>query len=109
MTKGEYSFVVINGKYTHAVLKVAKPGDFRVQDDFGGTVHNHEATNEEIAFAENAVKACVEKPMYARVDVIFDNNNKLAISEIELIEPELWFRNHNDAATLLAREIKKMV
>ena len=29
---------MINGQFTHAVLKKAKPGDFRVQDDFGGTV-----------------------------------------------------------------------
>ena len=109
ITHGEYSFILIDGKYTHAVLKVAKPGDFRVQDDFGGTVHNHKATKEEISFAENAVKACIEKPMYARVDVIIDNNNKLAISEIELIEPELWFRKHHDAAVLLARAIKKLI
>ena len=109
MTKGEYSLVVINGKYTHAVLKIAKAGDFRVQDDFGGTVHNHEATQEEISFAENAVKACPELPIYARVDVILDNNNKLAISELELIEPELWFRNHHNASTQLAKAIKKMV
>jgi len=107
MTKGEYSFVVINGNYTHAVLKIAKPGDFRVQDDFGGTVHEHNASKEEITFAENAVKACIDDPMYARVDVIIDNNNKLAISEIELIEPELWFRKHHDAATLLAKSIKR--
>ena len=109
VTKGEYSFVVLNGTYSHAVLKTAKPGDFRVQDDFGGAVHNHEATEEQIHFAENAVKACIEMPMYARVDVIIDNNNKLAISELELIEPELWFRNHPDATTNLAKEIKKLI
>ena len=28
----------MNGIYTHAVLKKAKSGDFRVQDDFGGSV-----------------------------------------------------------------------
>lgn len=108
MTKGEYSFVVINGKYSHAVLKIAKPGDFRVQDDFGGTVHIHNATNAQITFAENAVKACIEQPMYARVDVIVDNDDKLAISELELIEPELWFRHHSEAATKLAKAIKKL-
>lgn len=108
MTKGEFSFVVINGKYSHAVLKIAKPGDFRVQDDFGGTVHMHQATIEEIYFAENTVKACIETPMYARVDAIIDNNNKLAISELELIEPELWFRNNPGASTILAKEIKKL-
>ena len=109
MTKGEFSFVIINGKYSHAVLKIAKPGDFRVQDDFGGTVHVHQANKEQIQFSENAVKACKGKPMYARVDVIIDNDDKLAISEIELIEPELWFRNHQNAALILAKEIKKLL
>ncbi|MFD0964001.1 ATP-grasp domain-containing protein [Pseudofulvibacter geojedonensis] len=109
VTKGEYSFMVMNGKYTHAVLKIAKPGDFRVQDDFGGSVHIHEATPEEKTFAEKAVLACPELPMYARVDVIIDNNNNLAISEVELIEPELWFRNHHEAATVLAKGIKKLI
>ena len=107
LTKGEYSFIVIDGTYSHAVLKIAKPGDFRVQDDFGGTVHQHVASTQQIAFAENAVKACVELPIYARVDVIIDNTNALAISEIELIEPELWFRNAPEAATKLAKGIKK--
>lgn len=109
LTHGEYSFVIINGKYTHAVQKIAKPGDFRVQDDFGGTVHVYDPSTQEITFAENAVNACIEKPMYARVDVIIDNNNKLAISEIELIEPELWFRNNQKAAIALAKEVKKML
>ena len=35
-TKGEVAFMIFGGKYSHAVLKKAKPGDFRVQDDFGG-------------------------------------------------------------------------
>ncbi len=108
MTKGEYSFVVINGQYSHAVLKIAKPGDFRVQDDYGGTVHIHDATKDQIAFAEKAVQACPELPIYARVDVILDNTNTLAISEIELIEPELWFRHQPTAATLLAKAIMQL-
>ena len=105
-TKGEVSHVLINGKHSHSVLKKAKEGDFRVQDDFGGTLHNYEPSNEEISFAEFAVSKCIELPLYARVDVIWDNNNELAISELELIEPELWFRRENSAPNLLAKEIK---
>ncbi|RSC93069.1 ATP-grasp domain-containing protein [Tenacibaculum singaporense] len=106
--KGEISLMVMNGKFTHAVLKIAKSGDFRVQDDFGGSVHNYIPTKEEIAFAENAVKACVETPIYARVDVFTDNYGKLAIAELELIEPELWFRNYPAAADELAKGIKQL-
>ncbi|MEM6719604.1 MAG: hypothetical protein AAF611_09830 [Bacteroidota bacterium] len=108
VTKGEISLMVMNGKYTHAILKQAKKGDFRVQDDFGGSVHEYQASPEEIAFAEKAVQACFELPMYARVDIVWDNNDQLAISELELIEPELWFRFHNSAATELARGIKSL-
>ncbi|MFK7749603.1 MAG: RimK family alpha-L-glutamate ligase [Kordia sp.] len=109
MSKGEISIIVINGKYTHAILKKAKQGDFRVQDDFGGSVHEYKPSATEIEFAENAVKACIEMPMYARVDIIWDNENQLAISELELIEPELWFRFNKNAATQLANGIKELI
>jgi glutathione synthase/RimK-type ligase-like ATP-grasp enzyme len=108
-THGEKTLVVIGGKFTHAVIKKAKPGDFRVQDDFGGTVHHYIPTNEEIAFAERTVSACVPIPLYGRVDILRDNNDQLAVSELELIEPELWFRFHPPAAQLLAEEIVKII
>ena len=107
--QGEVSLVVIDGKFTHAVLKIAKKGDFRVQDDFGGTVQPYKASFEEIKFAEYAVNACNEAPIYARVDVFTDNDGILALSELELIEPELWFRNNPKAANLLALSIKKLI
>ncbi|MEA3460581.1 MAG: hypothetical protein U9R49_01800 [Bacteroidota bacterium] len=100
--KGELSFVVIGGTCTHAMLKKAKIGDFRVQDDFGGTLHPYKASEEEIAFAEAVVSHCKEQPLYARVDAIWDNQDQLVISELELIEPELWFRFNPDAADRLA-------
>jgi glutathione synthase/RimK-type ligase-like ATP-grasp enzyme len=106
---GEISLVIINGKFTHAVLKKAKKGDFRVQDDWGGTVHIYNPNKEEINFAEDAIKACIEFPAYARVDITTDNNGKLAIVELELIEPELWFRNNPKSANLLAKTIKNQL
>lgn len=109
VSKGEISMMVMNGKFTHAVLKIAKAGDFRVQDDFGGSVHDYAPSPDEIAFAEHAVKSCIEIPIYARVDVFLDNQSRLALAELELIEPELWFRNHPPAAMELAKGIKKRV
>jgi glutathione synthase/RimK-type ligase-like ATP-grasp enzyme len=98
-TKGELSLMLFNGVYSHAVRKRAKVGDFRVQDDFGGTVQNHEASGAEIAFAKRAVAACAPfKPLYARVDICWDNQDALCLAELELIEPELWFRQNDDAA-----------
>ena len=84
VSQGEISMMVFNGQYTHAVLKIAKPGDFRVQDDFGGSVHDYTPSLEEINFAENCVKACTELPMYARVDIFIDNDGKIALLNLNL-------------------------
>jgi len=109
VSKGEISIMLFNGHYTHAVLKKAKTGDFRVQDDFGGTVHTYEPNKEEIAFAIRAIEACPERPLYARVDIFYDNDHKLALGELELIEPELWFRNYPKAASVMAYAIHEQL
>jgi len=106
--KGEISLILIGGKYTHAVKKIAKKGDFRVQDDHGGRVEKYTPTKEEIVFAENCLTASPYKPMYVRVDIVYDNNDKPSLSELELIEPELWFRFFPEAAEKLAEEINKL-
>ena len=41
--------------------------------------------------------------------MVYDNNNELSLSELELIEPELWFRNYPEAAKNLAEEISKII
>jgi glutathione synthase/RimK-type ligase-like ATP-grasp enzyme len=104
-TKGEVALMVFGGKYSHAVLKKAKQGDFRVQDDFGGSVHEYTPTAIEIQFAEKAVACVSPLPAYARVDMIWDNADQLCVSELELIEPELWFRKHPPAAEMMAAAI----
>ncbi|MFN0075579.1 MAG: RimK family alpha-L-glutamate ligase [Prosthecobacter sp.] len=105
LTEGELSLTVIGGRCTHAVRKIAKPGDFRVQDDHGGTVHHHTPTAEEVAFAEAAVAACPQSPLYARVDAVRDESGELSLMELELVEPELFFRFHPPAADALAAAI----
>lgn len=104
-TRGEASLVVIDGKYTHAVLKRAKQGDFRVQDDFGGTVEHYKPTKKEIEFAEHAVSKVEGNPIYARVDIVWNEKNEPMLGELELIEPELWFRFNPVAAALLAKAV----
>ena len=103
---GEASLMVIDGKFTHAILKKAKPGDFRVQDDFGGTVHDYVPTKKEIEFAEMVIEKCKAKPLYGRVDIIWDNEKNFYLSELEIIEPELWLRNYPKSAESIAEAVK---
>ena len=68
-------------------------------------MHVYEPTREEIAFAEQAVAACIIQPVYARADIIRDNDGHLALMELELIEPEMWFRLFPEAAGRLAEAV----
>ncbi len=100
--------VLFGGMFSHAVLKKAKLGDFRVQDDFGGTLHPFEPTEEMILLAEKATQ-CVEPiPMYARVDLVWDLNDTVCVSELELVEPELWMRRMPESAMSFATQLAKL-
>ncbi|QNL23016.1 hypothetical protein HZR84_14050 [Hyphobacterium sp. CCMP332] len=106
LTKGEVSLMYFGGKFTHAILKMAKAGDFRVQDDFGGSLHEYTANKNEINFGENVLSVLDVIPDYARVDILWNEENDPVLSELELIEPELWFRFNPDSAMVFARLLK---
>lgn len=103
--KGEISLIMIDGVHSHSVLKKAKSGDFRVQDDFGGSVEDYSPNESEISFAEHLISVISPTPTYARVDLMWDNSDQLVLSEIELIEPELWMRRNPESADKLAEAI----
>ncbi|GAA4444252.1 hypothetical protein GCM10023188_46000 [Pontibacter saemangeumensis] len=88
-TKGEWSFLFFNGIYSHAVLKAAKAGDFRVQHFFGGTVHTPEPPAGLLAAAQTIADRHAPGCLYARVDGV-ELAGELALMELELIEPFLF-------------------
>lgn len=105
LEQGEDSLMVFGGRYSHAVRKLAKPGDFRVQDDHGGTVHARQPLDAQVELAERAMAACDPRPAYGRVDMIQDDAGRWIVMELELIEPELWLRFAPASATAFARAI----
>ncbi|MCC5934262.1 MAG: hypothetical protein LAT75_02235 [Candidatus Cyclonatronum sp.] len=102
---GEDTLMVLNGTYTHAVRKCAAKGDFRVQDDWGGTVQAYEPEPAQIALAEQAMAAVSPQPVYGRADMVRDAHGNWAIMELELLEPELWIRYHPPSAEPFAEAI----
>lgn len=88
--QGELSLMIFNGAFSHAVIKRAKPGDFRVQPSLGGTEIQVEAPPEAIALAHAALAAAPTAAVYARVDMIADATGAWQIMELELIEPALF-------------------
>lgn len=94
--KGEWSFLFFNGQHSHTVLKTAKPGDFRVQHFFGGTVHTPEPPAALLEAAHNIVDKYAENCLYARVDGV-EQNGELVLMELELIEPFLFMATSEGA------------
>ena len=72
LVAGEVTVMAVDGETCHAVRKRPKPGDFRVQDDHGGTVEHHEPADDELALARQALAACDPLPLYGRVDMLRD-------------------------------------
>jgi hypothetical protein len=107
--RGEASLMWFGGTYSHSVLKMAQPNDFRVQDDFGGTLHPFLPDADTLELAEKALSACPVMPVYARVDVMWDKEGRPCVSELELIEPELWMRRHPPAALHFARALEAAI
>lgn len=104
-TRGEASLMVFDGAFTHSILKRAKAGDFRVQDDFGGSVHPYEHTSDEVDLAQRVMAQCSSVPAYGRVDIVWNEQNQPMVSELEIIEPELWVRTAPWAADHFAKAI----
>lgn len=108
-TTGEDTLMVFNGRYTHAIRKKAKAGDFRVQDDHGGTFETYEPSEAQIKLALDAMKASGYNLTYGRVDMVKDDAGTDLIMELEIVEPELWIRLHPESAAVFADEIVRAV
>ena len=94
--------VYLGGAFSHAVVKRAKRGDFRVQKDYGGRVDVTTPSPVLSAFANNVMTHVPSTCLYARVDVVESSRGPL-LMELELIEPELFFLIVPEAAERFAQ------
>jgi len=93
-THGEVSTIHIDGALAQVVQKVPVAGDYRVQDDWGATDHPTTLAPIELALSEQVLAAASAFDLlYARVDYLRDDDGRLVVTELELIEPSLFFRH----------------
>jgi glutathione synthase/RimK-type ligase-like ATP-grasp enzyme len=102
---GEFSLMLFDGEFSHAVVKRPKTGDFRVQPHLGGVTLPSSAPPGGIALAKQALAAAPAKATYARVDMVPDDEGTLRIMEMELIEPALFLDYAPDAGAAFVRSI----
>lgn len=102
--EGEYSFIYFQHHFSHAVIKKPQGDEFRVQGDFGGSVHRYDPSPEEIREVQKMLNTFPHRYEYARVDFV-RHLGKTLLMELEVIEPELFFRFHPEGATMFAKNI----
>jgi glutathione synthase/RimK-type ligase-like ATP-grasp enzyme len=107
-TKGEWSFIFFRKEYSHGVLKRAKPGDFRVQNDFGGYLEDSSPSPSLVEQAQAIVNLVEEPLLFARVDGI-DVDGTLILMELELIDPVLFLGVDHHAPLRFASAIMSTV
>ena len=106
LSYGEISLTFFGGEYSHTVLKTPKTGDFRVQEEHGGIIHRIDPDPEIIAFARRSLAAVQSDLLYARVDLVFLENQQPAIMELELIEPSLYLSYDEESPERFADAIE---
>lgn len=97
ITEGEYSLFYFGGRLSHAVQKVPKPGDFRVQEEHGGDIRPAAISDELRELSDRVLAAITPAPLQARIDLVRLDDGSLAVMEVELIEPSLYLRMHPEA------------
>lgn len=88
--EGELSLFAIDGHFSHAARKVATGGDFRIQPQFGGRFTRYTPDAEARGVFDAVLAALPAAPLYVRIDLIRRGDGRLAVMEVEAIEPDLY-------------------
>lgn len=105
---GEVSAICVEGRPAHWVRKIPVPGDYRVQDDHGASDQPYRPAPGDVDLVESVLAAAMhalghERPLlYSRVDLLRAPGGGWMLTELELIEPSLFFRHGPSTAGRLA-------
>ncbi|KCZ94620.1 ATP-grasp domain-containing protein [Hyphomonas johnsonii] len=88
--EGELSFIFVDGVFSHALVKRAASGDYRIQSAYGGIETAITPTEADLGAARDVLGKLESPPLYARVDMLRGNDGALLLMELELIEPYLY-------------------
>jgi glutathione synthase/RimK-type ligase-like ATP-grasp enzyme len=102
-SEGEWSLLFFAGRFSHAVIKRPRSGDFRVQIDHGGTAEPAEPPAAVLARAERILAGVHGPWLYARVDgCVLSGRRGFHLMELEMLEPSLFFAQNPEAPARFA-------
>lgn len=86
---GETTLTFIDGRFSHAVRRVLKPGEWRANPQFGITYERQEVSADVVKAAGAYLRLLPQTPLYARVDGLVRPGGFM-LTELELIDPYLY-------------------
>lgn len=89
--KGEYSVIFFDGQYAHTVHKTPQKDEFRVNSQFQGKLKRMDPPPQILEVAQQVIKSLDTVPVYARVDLIQNEEGEGLLLEFEVNEPSLYF------------------
>ncbi|MGH8195759.1 MAG: ATP-grasp domain-containing protein [Woeseiaceae bacterium] len=108
-TEGEYSLFYFGDHYSHAIRKIPKARDFRVQEEHGARIEAIAPDEALVQCADRILELVKPVPVYARCDLVRAADGGLLLMELELIEPSMYLRMDADAAERFAIEFDRHV
>lgn len=101
---GELSFVFFGGVFSHALRKVPRAGEFRVQVEYGGARLSLRPSASLIEQARAILEAAPCATTYGRVDGV-EVDGRLHLMELEVLDPTLFFEIDPWAAERFAEAV----
>ncbi len=105
--EGEYSLFYFGGRYSHAILKKPKAGDFRSQEEHGADILHSTANDTMRAAAEKMLSTLDPAPVYARADYLRGPGDEFLLMELEVNEPSLYFRMDDGSPARFAQALNE--
>ena len=106
-SEGEFSFLFVEGEFSHVVLKRPKAGEYRIQEAYGGKSMTVEAAAADRAAAQAVLDVLETMPLYARVDMVRGTDGGLMLMELEVLEPYLFPEDGLQIGAMLGKALAR--
>ena len=108
-SSGESSLFYFGGQFSHAIQKIPKQGDFRVQEEYGAEITAVEPEPMQLDAGKQLMQLVDPVPVYARADFVPGPGGGYLLMELEVIEPSLYLRMDTGAPQRFAEAFDEYV
>ncbi len=106
-SEGEFSFLFVDGAFSHVLVKRAKAGDYRIQEAYGGKSQAIDPAPKDRAAAQAVMDVLADMPLYARVDMVRGEDGGLMLMELEVLEPYLYPKDGPQIGAMLGKALAR--